>query len=131
MLLTNYPRLSVFRMTTSQKYRFPTADCNDMEKENIKLAEERVREQEADIAELLFMPPQQKKTTKPQPQPVSPTPQRRGLRTSARQREKKEKLELIEQERRAAAQHAENMKLKKILRTLQKNIMVWDPTQPQ
>ena len=65
-----------------------------------------VRPQEAKIAELLFMPPQQQKITKPKPQILSPTHRRRALHSSARQREKKEKHVSVEQEREAAALHA-------------------------
>ncbi|KAL7535980.1 hypothetical protein ACHAXR_006845, partial [Thalassiosira sp. AJA248-18] len=146
---------ALIRMTTSQKYRFPTADCNEKEKERVRQAEEKVREevstnlilitppetgslpctrslsQEAKIAELLFMPPRQKKTTKPKTKILSPSQQRRGLRSSARQRAKMDKLLAVEQERQAAALHAENVKLRKVLRLLQKNIMIWDPKQGQ
>eukprot|EP00571_Detonula_confervacea_P003451 CAMPEP_0172329500 /NCGR_PEP_ID=MMETSP1058-20130122/60916_1 /TAXON_ID=83371 /ORGANISM="Detonula confervacea, Strain CCMP 353" /LENGTH=2101 /DNA_ID=CAMNT_0013046679 /DNA_START=37 /DNA_END=6342 /DNA_ORIENTATION=- len=122
---------ALIRMTTSQKYRFPTADCNKTEKERVRHAEERVRQEEANIAELLFMPPQPKKISKPIPQILSPTYHRGGLRSSARQKEKNEKSMAVEEERQAAALHAENMKLRNFLRTLQKNIMVWDPKQEQ
>ena len=122
---------ALVRMTTAQKYRFPTADCDDAEKERVRLAEERVKEREANIAELLFVPPKTKKAKKPKPQLLSPAQQRRGMRSSARQREKKEKLMAIEEERQAAAAHAEHLKLKKVLRILQKNVMLWDPTQDQ
>lgn len=124
---------ALIRMTTSQKYRFPTADCSESEKEKVRMTEEKIREEEAKIAEILFVPPGLKKNDKkePKPQILSPTHQRRGLRSSARQRAKKEQELAIEEERRAAAEHAENMKLKKVLRILQKNVMLWDPKQDQ
>ena len=62
--------------------------------------------QEAKIAEALFIPPQKKKVAKPKPQILSPAQQRRGLRSSARQRVHKEQILAIEQERQEAAEHA-------------------------
>eukprot|EP00581_Thalassiosira_minuscula_P003929 CAMPEP_0183747604 /NCGR_PEP_ID=MMETSP0737-20130205/67347_1 /TAXON_ID=385413 /ORGANISM="Thalassiosira miniscula, Strain CCMP1093" /LENGTH=2129 /DNA_ID=CAMNT_0025983317 /DNA_START=37 /DNA_END=6424 /DNA_ORIENTATION=+ len=127
-----HPTLAaLIRMTTSQKYRFPTADCSETEKERVRRAEETVKEEEAKIAEMLFMPAKKQNIIKPEPTILSPSKHRRGLRSSARQREKQEKIMAIEQERQAAALHAENMKLRKVLRTLQKNVMIWNPGQYQ
>ncbi len=118
---------ALIRMTTSQKYRFPTADCDEAQRDKVKRMEARTRETESHIVEKLFMPP--KPRNKDQPKAKSPT--RAGIRVSARQREKKEKVRMIEEERNAAALHAEHLKLKKVLRSMQKNIMVFDPEQHQ
>lgn len=37
--------VSILRMTTSQKYRFPTADCSESEKEEVRMTEEKIREE--------------------------------------------------------------------------------------
>ena len=50
---------ALMRMTTSQKYRFPTADWSEIDKDRIRQAEKQVKEKEATIAELLFMPIQE------------------------------------------------------------------------
>lgn len=156
---SKHPTLrALIKMTTSQKYRFPTADCSEAEKERAKLAEERLRDQEAkasalclaclsvavmlvhsplysplQIADLLFVPPQKKQVVaEPKPQEVfSPMYRRAGTRSSARQREKQDRLVAIEAERKAAALHAETMRQRKLLRAMQKSIMLWDPTQEQ
>ena len=105
-------------MTTSQKYRFPTADCDEMEKDHVRQAEARVKQKEAKVAEILFMPSAAMRKLEPkllcveggrliQPKPLSTLDHHRGgLRTSARQREKQERLRAIEEERRAEALHA-------------------------
>jgi len=36
---------ALIRMTTSQKYRFPTADCSNSEKKKVRLAEERMKQE--------------------------------------------------------------------------------------
>eukprot|EP00804_Cyclotella_cryptica_P023942 CCRYP_010070-RB/>CCRYP_010070-RB protein AED:0.03 eAED:0.03 QI:390/1/1/1/0.8/0.83/6/266/1137 len=122
---------ALIKMTTSQKYRFPTADCDDVQKEVVRLEEAKVREKEAKIAELLFAPPSPKpsKTDDPKATPHRPPDFRHGLRTSARQQEKKDRIFALEQERKAAAIHAEQMKLRRHLKVLQKSIMIWEPVQ--
>ena len=97
----------IIRMTTSQKYRFPTADCDEMEKDQVRQAEARVKQKEAKVAEILFMPSAAMRKLEPKPKPLSTLDHHRGgLRTSARQREKQERLRAIEEERRAEALHA-------------------------
>ena len=118
---------ALIRMTTSQKYRFPTADCNEDEREKVKQIEARARETEANIVEKLFMPPKPRKIK----QTKATSPKRTGIRVSARQREKQERFRRIEEERNAAALHAEHLKLKKLLRSMQKNIMIFDLEQHQ
>ncbi|KAL7554730.1 hypothetical protein ACHAWF_018265 [Thalassiosira exigua] len=120
---------ALVKMTTSQQYRFPTVDAEEGEKEKLRLAEEKAREEEAKIAEILFIPPQRKINIKPKTVVNSPAHHRRGLRSSARQREKKDRITAIEEERRAAALHAEQVKLRRVLKALQKNVMIWDPKQ--
>ena len=130
VLWKHHPTLrALIKMTTAQKYRFPTSDCDGLERDQIKEREEQTREEEAKIAELLFMP-SAKKIKKPRLD-VSPPLPHRGMRFSARQKEKHEKMMTLEREKQAAALHAENMKLRKLLRTVQKSIMLWDPKQDQ
>ena len=118
---------SLIRMSTSQKYRFPTADCDESERRIVKESEARTREIEANIVEKLFMPakPREVKQSK------AKSPKHTGIRFSARQREKQERYLKIEEERNAAAFQAEQLKLKKVLRSMQKNIMLFDPKQHQ
>ena len=118
---------ALIRMTTSQKYRFPTAECDEAQRDKVKRMEARTREIEANIVEKLFMPPKPRKMD----QPKTKSPTRAGVRVSARQKEKQEKFRRIEEERNAAALHTEHLKLKKVLRSMQKNIMLFEPEQHQ
>ncbi|KAL7500440.1 hypothetical protein ACHAWT_008914, partial [Skeletonema menzelii] len=127
-LWNQHPTLrALIRMTTSQKYRFPTADCDEAERDKVKQVEARTRETEANIVEKLFMPPKPRKMK----QSKTKSPMRTGIRVSARQRERQERFRRIEEERNAAALHAEQLKLRKVLRSMQKNIMIFDPRQHQ
>jgi len=128
-LWNQHPTLrALIKMTTSQKYRFPTAECDEAERDKVKQMESRTRETEASIVEKLFLPqkPRQNKQAK-----TVLSPKREGIRVSARQREKQERFRRIEEERNAAALQAEHLKLKKVLRSMQKNVMLFDPYQHQ
>lgn len=118
---------SLIKMTTSQKYRFPTADCDEAERKEMKQMEANARETEANIVSTLFMPRRPRKLQ----QIKKKSPKRAGMRFSARQMEKQDKLRLLEEERNAALLHAEHLKLKKALRSMQKNVMLFDPKQYQ
>ncbi|KAL7488211.1 hypothetical protein ACHAW6_015042 [Cyclotella cf. meneghiniana] len=120
---------ALIKMTTSQKYRFPTVDCDEAQKEVVRLEEAKAREKEAKIAELLFASPKPSITHDPKPTAHRPPEYRQGLRTSARQKEKKDRLVALEQERKASAIHAEQMKLRRQLKILQRSIMIWEPVQ--
>ena len=127
-LWNQHPTLrALIRMTTSQKYRYPTADCDEAERDKVKQIEAKTRETEANIVEKLFMPPQPRKTK----QAKTKSPMRTGIRVSARQREKQERFRRVEEERNAAALQAEHLKLKKVLRSMQKNVMLFNPEQHQ
>jgi integrator complex subunit 1 len=132
---TENPTLrALIKMSTSQKFRFPTADCDSFARESVRVEDANAREREAKIAELLFTAPKPK-TAFTDPKPSSPIQRaadhRQGLRSSARQREKRDRIIAHEQERIAAARHAEQMRIRRQLKLLQKGIMIWDPTQPQ
>ena len=78
-----YPTLQcLMKMTISGRYRFPTADCDNEKKEEMKSIEYNLREMENKIAESLFMPKQEKKDI---------IPPKKVHRTSLRQRSKREK----------------------------------------
>ena len=113
---------ALIKMTTSEKFCFPTADCDEAERRHVKQMEKKTRDLESNIVEMLFMPP--KKRNIKQKKEKSPT--RAGSRFSARQREKADRLRVLEEERNAALLHAEELKLKKVLRSMQKNIMLFD-----
>ena len=126
---------ALIKMTTAQKYRYPTADCDAEEKESVRIENGKVKEREAKIAEQLFTRPNKP----PEDAAPNPVPQRaeenqqsrRGLRSSTRQREKRYRELALDQERIAAEKHAAQIKLRRQLKTLQKSIMIWDPAQYQ
>lgn len=122
---------ALIKMTTAQKYRFPTSDYDESDKEQVRVDDAKMKEREANIAEALFGPlhSESKETTKPV---VQRAPEyRQGLRSSARQREKRDKVLALEQERIAAAKHAEQVKLRRQIKLLTKSIMILEPTQCQ
>lgn len=107
---------SLIKMTTSQKYRFPTADCDDTKKELIRAEDGKMKELEMRLAELLFAAPEKHDESAENPVQQHASEFREGLRFSARQREKRDKILFQERERIAAAKHAEQMKLRKQLK---------------
>jgi integrator complex subunit 1 len=121
---------ALIKMTTAQKYRYPTADCDESQYAERKAADKELKEREAEFVELLFAAPKKSKSTdEPKPSSQGPPEYRRGLRSSARQREKKDRILAQEQKRIAAQLHAEQMKLRRQLKVLQKSVMIWDPVQ--
>eukprot|EP00934_Nitzschia_sp_Nitz4_P006870 Nitzschia sp. Nitz4//scaffold142_size57810//11162//17644//NITZ4_006492-RA/size57810-augustus-gene-0.32-mRNA-1//-1//CDS//3329536379//6860//frame0 len=117
---------SLIKMVTSDRYRFPTVDCDDSQRDNMKKTEQGMRDEEARIAEILFLPRKpKKKTQKPQ---VTEVVGRTGSRTSSRIRKDKQERALKKQrEKEAAEALKESQRRKKLLRFAQKSIMLWDP----
>lgn len=135
-LWEEHPTLrALIKMTTAQKYRYPTADCDDAEKEIVRIEDGKVKECEAKIAEKLFTRPKPSETIDQNPIPqqllAEENKSRRGLRSSTRQRVKRDRELALDQERIAAEKHAALLKLRRQLKTLQKSIMIWDPAQYQ
>jgi len=127
-MLEEHPTLkSLLKMTTSGRYRFPTVDCDDEEREAIKQDEADMRDQEAVITKQLFLPgsiPNKKMDTAPVKNAFNP------IRVSARQREKNERVFMRQQEQQAAIEAAEAQRIKKLLKNAQKSIMMYDPRSP-
>lgn len=119
----------LIKMTTSQKYRFPTSDLEESEKELVRIQDAKVKEREAQIAEALFATEKVADNAKPVAQRAPE--HRQGLRSSARQKEKRDRVFALEQERIAQARHAEQMKLRRQIKILSKSIMVLEPAQYQ
>lgn len=98
VLWESHPTLrALVKMMVSGRYRFPTVDCDDAEREKTKKDEADLRDREADLAETLFWPAAKKRKTgrdaTPTPTPPAPAPPPGGsTRASARQREKQNKL---------------------------------------
>jgi integrator complex subunit 1 len=105
---------ALIKMITSTRYRFPTVDCDEQARAEMKKAEQNARDEESQIAELLFLPkrPEKKKEQK-----------KAGARVSRR-------LQKKQQEKEAAKELAETNRRKKLLRVAQKSIMLWDPDGP-
>ena len=114
---------ALIKMVTSNRYRFPTVDCDEASREEMKRTEQTMRDEEARITELLFMPKQSKKKSKP----VKVQLPNLGSRASKRQRDKRERLLQKQREIEAAEALAEANRRKKIMRSAQKSIMLWDP----
>ena len=109
----DHPTLhSLMKMITASRYRFPTVDCDEAGKEQMKSWEHEFRERENIIAEALFLPDKQLKETK--------NGKSTGYRVSRRLLKRQEEKE-------AAAALAESLKRKKMLKFAQKSIMLWDP----
>ncbi|KAL7566998.1 hypothetical protein ACA910_019925 [Epithemia clementina (nom. ined.)] len=106
---------SLMKMITAGRYRFPTVDCDELAKEEMKRLEHDCRESDNVIAEFLFLPAQQPKENKNE--------KSTGNRVSRRLMKRQE-------EREAAAELAESIKRKKMLKSAQKSIMLWDPDGP-
>jgi integrator complex subunit 1 len=115
MVWNEHPTLrSLMKMVTAARYRFPTVDCDDQRRDDIKQKEQAARDEETRIAELLFLPPRRKKND---------SSGNKGSRVSRR-------LMKQQLEKEAAAEHAETNKRKKMMRAAQKSIMLWDPDGP-
>jgi hypothetical protein len=98
---------ALMKMVTSGRYRFPTVDFDDERRNQIKVEELNVRQEEMRICEQLFLPPL--------PEPADDKGDeieaslRQGSRASARQREKQERR-LREQREKKAAEAAAGKK---------------------
>ena len=78
-------------MSTSGRYRFPTVDCDDELRDEMKRGEAGMRDQELKITEQLFFPKSQdsgKKKKKQGAESYAP----KGARVSARQQAKRGRL---------------------------------------
>jgi len=126
-LWDEHPTLrALVKMTTAEKYRYPTADCNDLEREATKKNENRLREKESQITEALFFPmPMTRKKKMNKDNTITPYS---GLRVSARQRAKQEKMKANQRKKEIAEALIEERRRKKLIRAAQKTIMLWDPT---
>lgn len=112
------------KMVTSGRYRFPTVDCNEAKRDEMKKGESDMRRLESNAAELLFLPPEPKKVLGSKPL------SQHGSRVSARQRQRNEDKLRDQREKDAAAALAFAANRKKMLKAAQKSIMVWNPSGP-
>ena len=115
---------ALIKMVTSDRYRFPTVDCDETAREEQKKTEQEMRDEEAKITEMLFLPPKKPKKKK---QPVDLENAHAGSRVSRRQQEKREKMLKRQKEKEKAEEQAEASRRKKTLRAAQKSIVLWDP----
>ncbi|KAL3939586.1 MAG: hypothetical protein SGBAC_005714 [Bacillariaceae sp.] len=121
----DHPTLrALMKMVTSDRFRFPTVDCDVLAREDMLKSEQCMRSREGKVAEILFSPP--KKATKKRKKDVE-SEGRRGSRMSRRQKDKREKQLKKQREKVASQEKAEQVRRKKMLRAAQKSIMLWDP----
>jgi integrator complex subunit 1 len=102
---------SIMKMVTSNRFRFPTVDCDDTARHEVKTAEQRARDQETLIAERLFLQPgknREKEEIK-----------RAGARASTRLLKK-------EAHARSLREQDEKKRRNALLKTAQKTIMIYD-----
>ena len=116
---------SLIKMTTSQKYRFPTADCDVAQKDLIREEDRKMKEQEIRVSELLFAAPKEHIEAIENQEPQHASGFRRGLRFSARQKEKRDKMLAEEQARITAAIFKEKVKLRRQLKVSILSINSW------
>ena len=120
---------AIIKMSTSGRYRFPTVDCDDDLRDEMKRGEASMRDQELKITEQLFLPKSQDSGKKKKRQGAeSYVP--KGARVSARQQAKRDRLLALQREKEAALALAEAQRRKKTLKAAQKSIMIWDPRGP-
>ncbi|KAL3924917.1 MAG: hypothetical protein SGILL_000752 [Bacillariaceae sp.] len=124
MAWKHHPTLNaLIKMVTSDRYRFPTVDCDERAREDQKRLEQAMRDDEARIAELLFLPPKKPKKK----QKDSGETKALGSRVSRRQQEMREKMLRKEREKERLAEQAEAIRRKKTLRAATKSITILDP----
>lgn len=81
---------TLIKMVTSDRYRFPTVDCDDAGREAMRNSEQKKRDDEARITEFLFLPPGQ---IKPKDEGNQTTEiSFGGSRSSKRQQEKERNI---------------------------------------
>jgi len=124
--LEKFPTLkAMIKMITSDRYRFPTVDSDEAAREEQKGIEQAMRDEEAKLTEYLFAPPKcAKKKIK---HGIAYGTQIQGPRSSRRQQEKREQELKRQRQKEEAEAHAEANRRKKLLRTAQKSITIWDP----
>lgn len=116
---------ALIKMVTSDRYRFPTVDCDDAGRDEMKKTEQDMRDEEANITETLFLPPKRPKSL-PSEQDNSDK-LLSGPRASRRQKEKRDRLLKKQKEKEAHDALKEANRRKRLLRVAQKSIMLWDP----
>lgn len=116
---------ALIKMVTSDRYRFPTVDCDDAAREAMKKTEQDMRDEEAKITEFLFLPPKKPKNTATDNDSAEKS--LGGQRASRRQKEKRERMLKKQKEKEAHEALKESNRRKKQLRVAQKSIMLWDP----
>ena len=125
--LKNFPTLkALIKMITSDRYRFPTVDCDDEAREEEKKNEQKMREKEAKIIEYLFDSFKTEGVGSSRKK-IDNRNQVLGSRTSRRQREKSEnemKYRRLKEENEAYVKENHRNKL---LRMAEKSIMILDP----
>ena len=114
---------ALIKMVTSGRYRFPTIDCDDHNRDEMKKGESESRQLESNIAEMLFLPP--KPEGKKSYDDIAY--QSNGSRASARQRQKNEQKLREKREQEAADALSLLNSRRKMLKAAQKTIMIWDP----
>ena len=119
---------AIIKMSTSGRYRFPTVDCDDDLRDEMKRGEADMRDRELKVTEQLFLPKSQDSGKKKKQDAESYAP--KGSRVSARQRAKRDRQLAIQREKEAALALAEAQRRKKLLKAAQKSIMIWDPRGP-
>lgn len=128
VIAEQHPTLrEIIKMVTSGRYRFPTVDCDDSQRDEMKKGESSMRQQESSAAELLFLPPLTRKESKTLEKTSVPP---HGSRVSARQRQRHERALREKREKEAANALVLANKRKRMLKAAQKTIMIWDPQGP-
>ena len=125
---------ALMKMSLSGRYRFPTVDCSDSERDRMKQMEADCRDREAQVAIELFLPKTsslQKKTKSTDThEPFKSVYQAGTTRVSARQREKQERAKLRQQDQQDQDAKAESYRLRKAVKDAQRTIMLLDPRGP-
>ena len=116
---------TLIKMVTSDRYLFPTVDCDNEGREEMKNTEQAMRDEEAKLTELLFLPPRASKPLAKESQNAKST--LGGSRVSRRQQEKREEQVKKQREKEAQEAQKEVNRRRKMLRVAQKSIMLLDP----
>lgn len=99
-----HPTLAaLIKMMTSDRFRFPTVDCDESARDHMKKTEQSMRDEETRITEALFLPKKARKKKKKETRVDSIY---NGSRVSKRQKDKREKLLKKQKEKEAAEELA-------------------------
>lgn len=119
----------LMKMVITNRFTFPTVDCDVLQKYTNEQHEYMAQKAEYELVEKLFLPKEQNlPNVSVFDETIAMPP--RGIRYSARQKEKQMKLLNIELQKEREIKAAEEQRKKHLLKTALKSIILFDPRGP-